>query len=103
MQTHASVGESMVRGLHTLNVVRPIIRHHHERWDGSGYPDGLAKDADDLDCAMCLTGWATHRGGPIGYARQLGAQTVTARGADLAREYGPRFAPFASLSEFLSR
>jgi putative two-component system response regulator len=45
MQTHAAVGESMVRGLHTLDEVRPIIRHHHERWDGSGYPDGLAKEA----------------------------------------------------------
>ena len=48
MQTHASVGESMVRGLRTLDVVRPIIRHHHERWDGSGYPDGLAKDGIPL-------------------------------------------------------
>jgi putative two-component system response regulator len=48
MQTHASVGESMVRGLHTLDAVRPIIRHHHERWDGSGYPDGLAKDGIPL-------------------------------------------------------
>ncbi len=45
MQTHAAIGESMVRELHTLDPVRPIIRHHHERWDGSGYPDGLAKEA----------------------------------------------------------
>jgi cyclic di-GMP phosphodiesterase len=45
IQTHAAVGEAMVRGLHTLDAVRPIIRHHHERWDGSGYPDGLAKEA----------------------------------------------------------
>jgi putative two-component system response regulator len=45
MQGHPVVGESMVRGLHTLDVVRPIIRHHHERWDGSGYPDRLAKEA----------------------------------------------------------
>jgi putative two-component system response regulator len=43
MRSHSAVGESMVRGLHTLDAVRPIIRHHHERWDGSGYPDGLAK------------------------------------------------------------
>jgi putative two-component system response regulator len=48
MQTHAGVGESMVRGLRTLDAVRPIIRHHHERWDGSGYPDGLAKEAIPL-------------------------------------------------------
>jgi putative two-component system response regulator len=48
MQTHASVGESMVRGLHTLDAVRPIIRHHHERCDGSGYPDGLTKDGIPL-------------------------------------------------------
>jgi putative two-component system response regulator len=45
MQSHPAVGESMVRGLRTLDTVRPIIRHHHERWDGSGYPDGLAKEA----------------------------------------------------------
>ena len=65
--------------------------------------EGPAKDADDLDCAMCLTGWATHRGGPIGYAQQLGADAVTARCLELAKQYGPRFAPFASLTNFLTR
>ena len=38
---HPDVGADLVRGLHTLDDVRPLIRHHHERWDGSGYPSGL--------------------------------------------------------------
>jgi 3-hydroxyacyl-CoA dehydrogenase/enoyl-CoA hydratase/3-hydroxybutyryl-CoA epimerase len=61
----------------------------------------LVKDPDDLDCAMCLTGWASHRGGPIGHARQLGVEALTARCTELARDHGPRFAPLASLAEFL--
>jgi 3-hydroxyacyl-CoA dehydrogenase/enoyl-CoA hydratase/3-hydroxybutyryl-CoA epimerase len=63
--------------------------------------EGLANDPDDLDCAMCLSGWATHRGGPIGFARQLGVEAMTARCEELAREYGPRFASAASLRELL--
>ena len=65
--------------------------------------EGLLKDADDLDCGLCLTGWATHRGGPIGHARHLGVEAMTARCADLSREYGARFAPFAALTNFLLR
>ena len=65
--------------------------------------EGLVKDADDLDCAMCLTGWAMHRGGPIGYGRQLGVSTMTDICAELSREHGPRFAPVAALSEALTR
>ena len=42
---HPGVGADLVRGMHTLDEVRPIIRHHHERWDGSGYPDGLRGEA----------------------------------------------------------
>ena len=63
--------------------------------------EGLVKDANDLDCALCLSGWATHRGGPLGYARQLGGEAVAAVCTELAREYGPRFAPLASLQDFL--
>ena len=44
MQTHPIVGERMCAGLPSLSRVRPIIRHHHERFDGSGYPDGLKGD-----------------------------------------------------------
>jgi cyclic di-GMP phosphodiesterase len=41
MRKHAEVGERICRPLRTFRLVLPIIRHHHERHDGSGYPDGL--------------------------------------------------------------
>jgi len=41
MQTHTVRGEEICAHMKTLAPVLPIIRHHHERWDGSGYPDGL--------------------------------------------------------------
>ncbi len=41
MKTHAERGERICQGMKSLAPVLPIIRHHHERWDGSGYPDGL--------------------------------------------------------------
>jgi 3-hydroxyacyl-CoA dehydrogenase/enoyl-CoA hydratase/3-hydroxybutyryl-CoA epimerase len=53
--------------------------------------EGHVKNGDDLDCALCLTGWASHRGGPIGHGRQLGADALSEMCADLAREYGPRY------------
>jgi putative two-component system response regulator len=44
MQQHVLIGERICQPLRTMRGVIPIIRHHHERWDGSGYPDGLAGD-----------------------------------------------------------
>jgi putative two-component system response regulator len=41
MQAHVAIGESIVRPLHSTSGLLPIIRHHHERYDGHGYPDGL--------------------------------------------------------------
>lgn len=45
MREHTVIGERICRTLKSLQRVLPIIRHHHERWDGSGYPDGLAGEA----------------------------------------------------------
>jgi putative two-component system response regulator len=42
MRTHPLKGEQICRPMKSLAAVLPIIRSHHERWDGSGYPDGLA-------------------------------------------------------------
>jgi putative two-component system response regulator len=41
MQKHPLVGDTLCAGLRSLQNVRPIVRHHHERLDGTGYPDGL--------------------------------------------------------------
>ena len=41
MQDHPARGEEICRHLVSLAPVLPLIRHHHERWDGSGYPDHL--------------------------------------------------------------
>ncbi len=42
LQTHPILGEKVVAPLGFPACVREVIRHHHERWDGHGYPDGLA-------------------------------------------------------------
>jgi putative two-component system response regulator len=42
MKLHPVTGENICQPLHSLRLVLPIIRHHHEHTDGSGYPDGLS-------------------------------------------------------------
>ena len=44
IREHPMVGERICAPLKSFRLVLPIIRHHHEKFDGSGYPDGLRKD-----------------------------------------------------------
>lgn len=44
MKKHPVTGETICRPLKSLRLVLPIIRHHHEHSDGSGYPDGLRRN-----------------------------------------------------------
>jgi cyclic di-GMP phosphodiesterase len=48
MEQHTIIGERICAPLRSFRNVLPIIRHHHERWDGSGYPDGLKREAIPL-------------------------------------------------------
>jgi putative two-component system response regulator len=48
MRQHPIVGERICAPLKSFRLVLPIIRHHHERWDGSGYPDGIEGEAIPL-------------------------------------------------------
>lgn len=42
MQAHVSIGSEMLANIHFLQAALQGVRHHHERWDGKGYPDGLS-------------------------------------------------------------
>jgi putative nucleotidyltransferase with HDIG domain len=63
MKKHAPVGADILSVIGFPYPVAPIVRHHHECWDGSGYPDGLAGEAIPLgarilavvDCFDALT------------------------------------------------
>lgn len=48
VKTHTEKGARIVEGIHFLAEVKDIILHHQERYDGKGYPDGLAGDAIPL-------------------------------------------------------
>src|ERR1700681_2914695 len=48
IKQHTVIGDRLCGELRSLRRVRPIVRHHHERLDGSGYPDGLRGDATPL-------------------------------------------------------
>ncbi len=48
MKSHAAVGAEILSSVPFPYPVIPLVRHHHEKWDGTGYPDGLAGEAIPL-------------------------------------------------------
>ena len=52
MRTHAEIGEQLVRRVDGVSSAALAVRHHHERVDGSGYPDGLAGDAIPIEARV---------------------------------------------------
>ena len=69
MRTHPLIGDHVLAPLEDLQRVRPVVRHHHERWDGTGYPDGLAGETIPVaarvvavaDAIEAMSGIRTHR------------------------------------------
>ena len=63
MKEHAAVGANILKSIDFPYPVEPIVRHHHENWDGRGYPDGLqgqeiplgARILSVVDCYDALT------------------------------------------------
>ncbi len=48
VRRHPEIGESILKEVEFLKPSLSIVRHHHERWDGQGYPDGLSGEAIPL-------------------------------------------------------
>ncbi|MDQ6738088.1 MAG: HD-GYP domain-containing protein [Gemmatimonadota bacterium] len=54
MQTHPIKSEELVSKVSQLRDIVPAVRHHHENWDGTGYPDGLAGDRIPLGSRIIM-------------------------------------------------
>jgi putative two-component system response regulator len=98
MKDHTVIGERLCGNLRSLGLVRGIVRHHHERLDGSGYPDGLRGDHVPLlaqivgiaDVYDAVTSTRPYRAaGPAerGYEELLGDVAAGARRCDLVEAF----------------
>ena len=60
MREHPVIGERIVRTIPGLGPVARMVRHEHERWDGSGYPDGLSGEEIPLGARIIMACDAYH-------------------------------------------
>lgn len=52
IKTHPVLGYEILKGVKPFRKILPAVRHHHESWDGTGYPDGLAGDSIPRDAQV---------------------------------------------------
>ncbi|MDX6511603.1 MAG: hypothetical protein QOE36_1107 [Gaiellaceae bacterium] len=91
IKRHSADGAEIVARLGRLREAVPLIRHHHERWDGTGYPDALVGEETPLEAAVIglADAWdAMTTDRPYQAALSLDAATDQVRGGR-----GTQFAP----------
>ena len=92
MRGHAAAGEAVVREIPELAALAPIVRHHHERWDGGGYPDGIAGENIPLEARIVsvVDAWSAMTSDRV-YRKALApAEALT----ELRRVAGSQLDPF---------
>jgi response regulator RpfG family c-di-GMP phosphodiesterase len=91
MRLHPVIGERIVCSIAALAHLAPVVRGEHERWDGGGYPDGLAGEEIPLVSRIILVADAFHAmTSDRPYRRSLGAQEAR---LELERHAGSQFCP----------
>src|SRR4029077_2976778 len=91
MKTHTVKSDEILSTIPDLRTVRPIVRSHHERWDGKGYPDGLGGEsisplARIVALAACFDAMTSDRP----YRKGMSAETAF---AEIEKQAGKQFDP----------
>jgi len=103
MREHPAIGAQIVSAIGSLSHLAPAVRAEHERWDGRGYPDGLAGDDVPLASRICFVCDAWHAmTSDRPYRRAL---TPDQARVELERHAGTQFCPttVAALLRVLDR
>jgi diguanylate cyclase (GGDEF)-like protein len=99
MRTHPDVGRGLIQHIPFLAGAVPIVYHHHERWDGNGYPGGLRGEGIPLSCRIFAVADALDA---MTFDRPYSrAVSLEAAREEIARCAGTHFDP-AVVSTFLS-
>jgi diguanylate cyclase (GGDEF)-like protein/putative nucleotidyltransferase with HDIG domain len=103
MREHPAIGAEIVAAIGSLAHLAPAVRAEHERWDGRGYPDGLAGEDVPLPSRICFVCDAWHAmTSDRPYRRALSEEQAR---AELERHAGTQFCPttVAALLRVLDR
>ncbi|HYA09474.1 MAG TPA: HD-GYP domain-containing protein [Gaiellaceae bacterium] len=91
IKRHPEDGAAIVGRLGRLREAVPLIRHHHERWDGSGYPDGLA--GGDIPLEAAVVGLADAWDAMTSDRPYSRARSLEDAAEEIRRGRGTQFAP----------
>ena len=90
IREHTVIGERMLRAVPEMGAVANMVRHSHESWDGSGYPDGLAGEEIPLASRIILCADAFHA---IRSDRPTGRGAARTKRSRKSGERGPAVRP----------
>jgi putative two-component system response regulator len=91
MRLHPLIGERICEPLATASQFSPIVRHHHERWDGKGYPDGLR--GEDIPIGARIVGLVDAYDAIIHDRPYRPARSIPEALDEIRRESGRQFDP----------